>query len=146
MIDRWLASVYTTTHEPRPHPPLEAARGAISGARYNLDGDYFGIAVNRAYYAFFYAFFYAASGLLLIHGVERSKHSGVLSEFRRLFVKTGVFPIRVSDIYGQAFSLRSITDYNMLGRADETDAHRIVESAEEFVEECASYLRREISL
>ena len=106
------------------------------------NGDYFGIAVNRAYYAFFYA----ASGLLLMHGIERSKHSGVLSEFRRLFIKTDIFPIRISDIYGQAFSLRSITDYNMLGLADEVDAHLIVKSAEEFVKECAFYLQREVGL
>ena len=118
---------------------VEAAQRAISGARYNLDGDYFGIAVNRAYYAFFYA----ASGLLLMQGIERSKHSGVLSEFNRLFVKTRIFPTTDGQIYAEAFERRNVVDYEMLGHADDMIAIRIVEVASEFVEKCEAYLRGE---
>ncbi len=118
---------------------LDAAREAIAGARYNLDGEYFGIAVNRAYYAFFYA----ASGLLLIHDIERKKHSGVLSEFNRLFVKTRIFPTTDGQIYAEAFERRNVVDYEMLGQADGAIARRIVDVAEEFVTKCEDYLNSE---
>ena len=41
-----------------------------------------GVAINRAYYAFFYA----ATALLLTLDVTRSKHSGVMGAFRERFV------------------------------------------------------------
>ena len=34
---------------------LDGAREALESAGYNLDGEFYGVAVNRAYYAFFYA-------------------------------------------------------------------------------------------
>jgi len=49
-----------------------------------LDDDDYASAVNRAYYAVFYA----ANAALTTRGIERSKHSGVLAEFRSQFVKT----------------------------------------------------------
>ena len=35
---------------------------------------------------------------------------------------------------------RNVTDYEMLGKADEAQAHTVVENAERFVEHCESYL------
>lgn len=40
---------------------LDGARNALRSAQYNLDGGFYGVVVNRAYYAFFYA----ATALLL---------------------------------------------------------------------------------
>jgi uncharacterized protein (UPF0332 family) len=62
---------------------LDGARDALRSAQYNLDGDFYGVAVNRAYYAFFYT----ATALLLTLDLTRSKHSGVLAAFREYFVK-----------------------------------------------------------
>ena len=56
---------------------MDGARDAVASARYNLDGEFYGVAVNRAYYAFFYA----ATALLLTLDMTRSKHSGVLPSF-----------------------------------------------------------------
>ena len=41
-------------------------------AQFNLENDFYGVAINRAYYAFFYA----ATALLLTLDLTRSKHSG----------------------------------------------------------------------
>jgi uncharacterized protein (UPF0332 family) len=118
---------------------LDGARNALRGARHNLDGDFYGVAANRAYYAFFYA----ATGLLLTLDITRSKHAGVLATFREHFVKTGIFPIEDSHAYGEAFELRNITDYEMLGQADSVQARTSVESADRFVEHCKAYLMAE---
>jgi len=80
---------------------LDGARDALRSAQYNLDGDFYGVAVNRAYYAFFYA----ATALLLTLDLTRSKHSAVLAAFREHFVKPGIFPVQDSHAYGEAFEL-----------------------------------------
>ena len=115
---------------------LSGAREALRSAQFNLDGDFFGVAINRAYYAFFYA----ATALLLTLDLTRSKHAGVLAAFREYFVKSGLFPVFDSYAYGEAFELRNVTDYETLGRADEAQARASVENAARFVERCESYL------
>ena len=94
------------------------------------------MAINRAYYAFFYA----ATALLLTLDLTRSKHSGVMAAFREQFVKPGLFPIDDSRAYGEAFEARNTTDYEILGKADETQARTVVENAIRFVEHCETYL------
>jgi uncharacterized protein (UPF0332 family) len=103
---------------------LDGAREALHTARYNLDGGYYGVAVNRAYYAFFYA----ATAILMTQDITRSKHVGVMAAFREYFVKTGDFPAEDSRAYGEAFESRNVADYEMLGKA------------EQFVERCAAFL------
>ena len=71
--------------------------------------------------------------------MTRSKHSGVLAAFREQFVKPGVFPVEDSQAYGEAFELRNVTDYEMLGQADSARARDAVENASRFVERCERY-------
>jgi uncharacterized protein (UPF0332 family) len=118
---------------------LDGARGALQSAQYNLEGSFYGVAVNRAYYAFFYA----ATALLLTLDITRSKHSGVLAAFREHFVRPGKFPVQDSRAYGKAFELRNVTDYEMLGRADSDQAQDIVEKANRFIARCETYLTTE---
>lgn len=66
----------------RAHYDLEAAQS-------NLGQGFYGVAVNRSYYAMFYA----ASALLASEGLARSKHSGVISAFGEHFVKTGLIQV-----------------------------------------------------
>lgn len=115
---------------------MQAAEEALEGAQYNLDGGYFGIAASRAYYAFFYA----ASALLLTRDLTRSKHSGVISAFRRYFVKPGMIEAEFSDAYGEAFDIRLIADYEMVGTADEAQAREVLNNARRFVARIARYL------
>ncbi len=115
---------------------LDGAQEALRSARFNLEGGFYGVAINRAYYAFFYA----ATALLLTLDLTRSKHAGVLAAFREHFVKPGLFPVVDSYAYGEAFELRNVTDYETLGRAEEAQAQALVESATRFVERGASYL------
>ena len=70
-------------------------------------GDYKTVA-NRSYYSVFYAM----RAVLALDGVDSKKHSGIISEFRRRYIKTGVFPEELSDIIGELFSVRSGSDYD----------------------------------
>ena len=115
---------------------LEGAQDALRTAQFNLENDFYGVAINRAYYAFFYA----ATALLLTLDLTRSKHSGVMAAFREHFVKTALFPVEDSRAYGEAFESRNTTDYEMLGKADETQARTVVENAGHFIERCQTFL------
>jgi uncharacterized protein (UPF0332 family) len=115
---------------------LDGARNALRSAQYNLDGGFYGVVVNRAYYTFFYA----ATALLLTLDITRSKHAGVMAAFREYFVKPGTFPIQDSRAYGEALELRNVTDYEMLGEVDSVRAHDVSENASRFVERCETYL------
>ena len=39
-------------------------------------------------------------------------HSGIISSFRRLYVKTGIFDVRLSEIISAAYDLRTGSDYD----------------------------------
>lgn len=69
--------------------------------------DYAG-AANRCYYAVFHGM----RAVLALEQKDFSKHSGVISYFRRTYIKTGIFPVEASDIISEAFELRSDSDYD----------------------------------
>lgn len=117
---------------------LRGADEAIRAGEFNLSGDWFGTAVNRAYYAFFYV----ASGLILTKGLVRKKHSGVLSEFRKHFVKTGLFSSDHSRNYGKAFDLRQEADYDLVVETGREEASETLENAKRFLKDARSYLQK----
>ncbi len=70
-------------------------------------GDY-KTAVNRAYYAIFYAM----RAVLALDGFDSKKHSGIIAEFRKQYIKTGIFENDMSDIISDLFEVRSSSDYD----------------------------------
>lgn len=87
---------------------LEQAKRCIKSARVLVaDNDYKG-AANRSYYAIFHCM----RSVLVLDGVDFSKHSGVLAYFRKQYIKTGIFDIELSDIIGEAFDIRNDSDYD----------------------------------
>lgn len=40
---------------------------------------------------------------MALDSVDFSKHAGIISYFRRQYIKTGVFDVELSDIIGEAF-------------------------------------------
>jgi uncharacterized protein (UPF0332 family) len=115
---------------------MDRARQTLETGRLAMDhGDYIA-AVNRAYYAIFYA----ANALLATKGLERSKHSAVISAFRQHFVKTGVIEPEFSDFYGEAMGERHAGDYD-LEPLDHATASRNLEHAGRFVDRIEQALR-----
>ncbi|MBI4631512.1 MAG: HEPN domain-containing protein [Chloroflexi bacterium] len=92
------------------------------------DGDWVG-AINRSYYAIFYS----ANAVLELQGLERNKHSGVLSLFRQKYVKTGLIEVEYSQIYGTAFEARNESDYERAEFPSQEDARKAIDGAERFV-------------
>ena len=118
---------------------LDTAHEALAGSKYNLDGGYHAIAVNRAYYAVFYA----ANDLLATQGLARGKHSGTISAFRQSFVKHGLIEPEYSDIYGSLMDDRHVSDYDMETNIEPERAESDVQSARSFVARIETYLEQE---
>lgn len=79
----------------------------------------FRIANNRAYYAIFHAL----RAVLILDGFDTGKHSGIIGEFRRRYIKEGIFPSEVSKMIGSAFTIRNASDYDdmFIASANETE-------------------------
>ncbi len=111
-------------------------REMLQVAQANLEDNFYGSAINRVYYAIFYA----ASALLLTKGESRSKHSGVISAFRKIFIKTGVIEVEYSDIYGKVMDARVDSDYDMVYEPDENATKKLLSDAQRFVDRAVTYL------
>ena len=59
-----------------------------------LAGESYRSAANRAYYAIFHAM----RAVLALDGVDMKHHSGIISEFRKRYIKTGVFDASLSGL------------------------------------------------
>jgi uncharacterized protein (UPF0332 family) len=116
---------------------LDNARQALESAASSIENNFYATAINRAYYAIFYA----ASGLLLIKDISRSKHSGVIAAFRQYFVKPKLIELEFSDIYGDVMEARVDSDYDMAFDADPTTAAERLSDARRFVERVIQYLQ-----
>jgi uncharacterized protein (UPF0332 family) len=115
---------------------VEHAHRMLEVAAHNLSDGFYGSAINRAYYAIFYA----ACALLTTQSVTRSKHSGVVAAFRRLFVKPGFIEAEYSEIYGRVMDDWHISDYDIEMPIEPDRAQRDLEDAQRFVQRVERYL------
>lgn len=118
---------------------IENADESLSVAQLDLDNGFNAAAINRAYYAIFYA----ANALLATEKLARSKHSGVLAAFRQHFIKTGLLPSELSEIYGLVMDDRHESDYDIMSATSTEDAVIDIQQARHFVDEVRTWLRRE---
>ena len=86
---------------------LEQAKEALAAAELSLANGLHRSAVNRGYYAMFYA----VLALLAARQAETSRHSGALSLFDQLYVKTDRLPREFSRWLHEAFLNRQAADY-----------------------------------
>lgn len=117
---------------------LEQAERCIKSAKVlAADGDFKG-AANRSYYAIFHCM----RSVLVLEGVDFSKHSGVSAYFRKQYIKTGIFDVGLSDIIGEAFDIRNDSDYDDYYVISKEDVEEQIENAQEFYRVIEKYLRK----
>ena len=86
---------------------LDMAEERLDAAALMIDVGRYKLSISNSYYAIFNA----ARALLAERNVDFKKHSAVISYFRREYVKTGVFDVKLSDYVGKAFTARQYSDY-----------------------------------
>lgn len=97
--------------------------------------DYKG-AANRSYYAIFHSM----RSVLALIALDFSKHSAVGAYFRKEFIKTGIFDVRLSDIISEAFDIRSDSDYNDYFVISKKEVEEQIQNAIIFYESVEEYV------
>jgi uncharacterized protein (UPF0332 family) len=86
---------------------LDVARECLRDAEQSISFGSFAASANRSYYCVFHAM----RAVLALDGFDSKKHSGIISEFQRCYIKKGIFPTRFSSLITSAFNLRNKSDY-----------------------------------
>ena len=71
---------------------------------------------------------------------ESKKHSGVISAFRKDYIKTGIFPVELSDIIEDAFEIRNDSDYDDFYVISKNDVATQIENAKTFLTAVEEYI------
>lgn len=98
-------------------------------------GDYKTVA-NRSYYAVFYAM----RAVLALDGFDSKKHSGVISEFRRKYLKTGILPKELSYFIDSLVEVRQGSDYDDFYVLSREETIEQLNNAKYFVNAVSVYL------
>ena len=93
--------------------------------------------INRSYYAVFHAM----RAVLTFDEIDMKRHSGVISEFRRRYIKTEIFETRMSEIISVLFDVRTDSDYDDFFAISKADTAVQIENAEYFVSSIRAYLK-----
>ncbi|MCS7151005.1 MAG: HEPN domain-containing protein [Endomicrobia bacterium] len=101
-----------------------------------LKDGYLDVAISRLYYSMFYI----AEALLLSKQLSFSSHKGVIVNFAKEFVKTGIFDEKFHNVLKNAFEDRQDADYEFVEfTIDEIKDY--IKSAKEFLKSAKEYLK-----
>ena len=115
---------------------FDLARDCLHTAKVNRDISDYRAAANRSYYAIFHSM----RAVLALEEVDMSKHSGVMAEFRKRYLKTEILDRKLSAIITQAFEVRNASDYDDFYIVAKEDVDLQIENAILFMRTIADYL------
>ena len=115
---------------------LEKAHNCLKAAETLLESGAYADSANRSYYCIFHAI----RAVLITYGFSAKTHSGIITEFRRRYIKTGLFPIEFSDMIGNAFEIRNDSDYEDFSTISESEALQQIENAKLFLEAVKEFI------
>ena len=98
-------------------------------------GDYKTVA-NRSYYAVFSAM----RAVLALNGFDSKKHSGIIAEFRKEYLKSGILPKELSEIIDGLVEVRQGSDYDDFYLISKEEVAVQLENAKFFVTSISNYL------
>ncbi len=115
---------------------LKTAKECLSVAKNNFSNNYYKAAANRAYYAVFHAM----RAVLALDEYDSKKHSGIISEFRKRYIKTKIFDAGFSVTITELFNSRTDCDYDDFFEISADAVKNQIEAAEEFICVVEKYL------
>ena len=108
---------------------LSQARDCLFAAKSNMDLELYKDALNRSYYCIFHGI----RAVLALDLYDSKKHSGVISEFHKRYIKSGIFPKDFSDIIRDSFQIRNSSDYEDFYVALKEDVVQQIKNANAFL-------------
>jgi uncharacterized protein (UPF0332 family) len=115
---------------------LEHADECISAAKSLFESENFKSAANRAYYTVFHAM----RAVLAFDKIDMKHHSGVIAEFRRLYIKTGIFDNELSKIISILSDSRNASDYDDFFVVSGEEVDEQIKFAERFLNEIKMFI------
>ena len=130
--------------QPDEHTPEDLANFRLHQARVSLQAALaaldFQTAANRSYYCIFYAM----RAVQALDRFDSRKHSGVIDNFRKNYIRTEIFSRDFSDIIGDAFKVRLESDYEDFYLISKEDVAAQVENAKTFLEAVEKHIGERI--
>ena len=80
---------------------FDAAKNLVAAGQYKS-------AANRLYYSVFHGM----RAVLAFDGIDMKHHSGIISEFRKRYIKNSVFDKALSNTISAAYDMRTGCDYD----------------------------------
>lgn len=115
---------------------LETAKDCLKDAQILINSESFKASANRSYYAVFHAM----RAVLVFDEFDSKKHSGIISEFRKRYIKTGILSHEISKIIDMQFSARTHSDYDDFYVISKNESVNQLHEAEIMVNEIEKYL------
>ena len=116
---------------------LDQARNSLEDALLLLNAGSYKGAANRSYYCQFHTM----RAVLAIDGFDSKRHSGIISEFQRRYIKTGVFHKEFSRLIEAAFDVRNSSDYKDFFVISKEDVAEQIKNAKTFLAAVEAYLQ-----
>lgn len=118
---------------------LEKAGEMVEEAEILFNSSHYKGSNNRSYYAILHAL----RAVLALVGFDSKKHSGVIAEFQRMFVKTKIFEREYSKIIMSASEIRNASDYDDYYIASKEEAQEQLMNAKKLYVRVCSYIQEE---
>lgn len=115
---------------------LATAKDCLKDSQVLINSDSCKASANRSYYAVFHAM----RAVLVFDEFDSKKHSGIISEFRKRYIKTGIFDAEISKIIDIQFSVRTHSDYDDFYVISKSATVSQLLEAEKMVAEVETYL------
>lgn len=115
---------------------LDTAKNCLRDSQILINSESFKASANRSYYAVFHAM----RAVLVFDEFDSKKHSGIISEFRKRYIKTGILSTEISKIIDIQFSVRSHSDYDDFYVISKNESINQLHEAEKMVSEVEKYL------
>ena len=114
----------------------QRALECLAAAKSLLESGNYKSAANRSYYAVFHAM----RSVLAFDEVDRRHHSSVISEFRKSYIKTGIFETELSKIISVLFDTRTDSDYDDFFVISKEEVVEQTKNAEYFLNQIKLFL------
>lgn len=115
---------------------LDTSKNCLRDSQILINSESFKASANRSYYAVFHAM----RAVLVFDEFDSKKHSGIISEFRKRYIKTGILSTEISKIIDIQFSVRSHSDYDDFYVISKNESINQLHEAEKMVSEVEKYL------
>ena len=120
---------------------LNQAKEMLIDSQLSLNNGRYKTCNNRAYYAIFHAM----RAVHALSGYDSAKHSGIIAEFQRVYIKSGIFDKQCSLIIKTASEIRNDSDYEDFYITSREEAAEQLANARLFVDKVESYLEQRFS-